>query len=111
MKDTFGVARMSGAFSFRCRTIKRTTVALAAKRTVQSALAAMQRGATLSLMFKHGRPIWTLSDGTQLGALVGIQLVNLPQIVASDPGLFPNAPPQSFCHANSAANESSKRRA
>ena len=70
------------------------------KATVQSALGAMQAGARLTFTFKHGRPIWTLDDGTQLAAGIGVQLVNLPQIIPCDPGLFDGAPPQRFCQVN-----------
>jgi hypothetical protein len=68
--------------------------------TVQSALAALQDGAVLHLTFECGKPIWTLSTREKISAKVAAQVIGLPQIAAVDAALFPDAPAQTFCHAN-----------
>jgi hypothetical protein len=60
-------------------------------------ITAMERGATLNLMFtKHGSA-FTLSDGTHVAPEIAVAVINDVRIVSQSDGLFP-ALPQTWRH-------------
>jgi hypothetical protein len=54
------------------------------------ALFHMRAGEALHLQYCDGRPIWSLSSGSRVAAEAASLLINNPNVVPADLGLFPD---------------------
>jgi hypothetical protein len=60
-------------------------------------LTAMERGATLSLMFSRSGSVFTLSNGEHVAPEIALLVINDLRIISQNDGLFPSLP-QSWKH-------------
>jgi len=64
--------------------------------TVRSVITALQWGERLRLCFRNGSPHWALTSGVLVPDAVAKAVIARPDVIATDTGLFPDAPPQTW---------------
>lgn len=66
------------------------------REAVRGVIAALARGQQLQLHFRNGAAHWSLTSGARVPDAVARAVVAHPAVAATDTGLFPDAPPQTW---------------